>query len=82
MRLKAKRDRHAEDKFVYEQGQENGIKIGREDGIKIGQEHERKKNIKVLIRSMRSLGAANEQIVNVLMKEYELSKEEAEEKLQ
>ena len=73
MRLKEKRDRHAEDKFVYEQGQENGIKIG--------QEHEREKNIKVLIRSMRSIGAANEQIVNVLMKEYELSKEEAEEKI-
>ena len=65
LRLKARRDKYAEDKFVYTQGQENGINCERERGIK------------ALINSMRSIEAANEQIVNALIKEYGLSKEDA-----
>lgn len=69
LRLQAKRDREAEDEFVYEQGQENGIKIGREEGMKS------------LINSMRGINATDEQIVNALVKEYGISQKEAESRL-
>ncbi len=61
MKLKAKRDRRAEDKFVYVQGRMA----------------ERKEGIKSLINSMRTINATDEQIVNALVKEYGLSREEA-----
>ena len=77
MRLKAKRDRQAEDMFVYE----SGIKIGREDGIKIGREDEREKSIKILVNTLREHGDTDEQIVRSLMEKYGLSKEKAEGKL-
>ncbi len=73
LRLQAKRDREAEDEFVYEQGQENGIKIGMEEGIKEG--------MKSLINSMRGINATDEQIVNALVKEYGISQKEAESRL-
>lgn len=69
LRLQAKRDREAEDEFVYEQGQENGIKIAREEGMKS------------LINSMRGINATDEQIVNALVKEYGISQKEAESRL-
>ena len=69
MRLKAKRDREAEDEFVLEQGK------------KIGREYEREKSIKILITTLRGHGLTDEQIVSDLMEKYELSKEEAEEKI-
>lgn len=69
MRLKAKRDRQAEDEYVYE----SGIKVGRED--------EREKSIKILVNTLREHGDTDEQIVRSLMEKYGLSKEEAEGKL-
>lgn len=69
LRLQAKRDRKAEDDFVYEQGRENGMKAGREEGLKS------------LIHSMQRIDATQEQIVNALVEEYGLSREEAERKL-
>ena len=38
---------------------------------------ERKEGIKSLINSMRTINATDEQIVNALVKEYGLSREEA-----
>ncbi|MDE7267074.1 MAG: Rpn family recombination-promoting nuclease/putative transposase [Lachnospiraceae bacterium] len=64
-RLKAKRDRKAEDDFVFEQG-----RIA-----------EREAGMKSLINSMHSINATNEQIINALMTEYKLSHEEALERL-
>ncbi len=85
MRLKAKRDRQAEDMFVYESGikagREDGMKAGREDGMKIGREDEREKSIKILVNTLREHGVIDEQIVRSLMEKYGLSKEEAEGKL-
>lgn len=81
LRLKAKRDREAEDGFVYGQGREDGIKIGRKDGIKIGQEKEKEKNIEILISTLRGHGLTDAQIASDLMEKYGLSKEEAEEKI-
>ena len=69
MRLKARRDREAEDEFVYE----SGIRLGRED--------EREKNIKILVSTLREHGVTDEQIIKNLMEKYELSQEEAEERL-
>lgn len=77
MRLKAKRDREAEDEFVLNQG----IEIGREDGIKIGRKEEREQNLKILISTLREYGGTDEQIVKSLMQKYGLSRDEAEEKL-
>ena len=68
-RLKAKRDRKAEDDFVFEQGREDGRIAEREEGMKS------------LINSMHSVNATNEQIVTALMTEYKLSHEEALERL-
>ena len=73
MRLKARRDREAEDEFVYE----SGIRLGR----KIGREDEREKNIKILVITLREHGVTDEQIVRNLMEKYELSQEDAEERL-
>lgn len=69
-RLKTKRDRKAEDDFVFEQGRMQGIEQGKEEGMKS------------LINSLRSINVTNEQIVTALMTEYKLSREDAEEKLQ
>ena len=65
MRLKAKRDRRAEDKFVYVQGQKDGIEIGKAQGFS------------VLIDYMRSNGLSDEQIIAELMVKCRLSREEA-----
>lgn len=85
MRLKAKRDREAEDEFVLNQGieigREDGIKIGRKDGIKIGREEEREQNLKILINTLHEYGGTDERIVKSLMQKYGLSRDEAEEKL-
>jgi len=70
MRLKAKRDRYAEDKFIRVQAEKEGMEKGIEHGIN------------ALVHSMRSINATDEQIINALMVEYELSQEEAQEKLQ
>lgn len=74
LRLQAKRDREAEDAFVYEQRQ----KKGREEGRKQGREE----GIQSLINSMREIKATDEQIRNALMKEYGISREDAEKRLQ
>lgn len=73
MRLKAKRDRRAEDMFVYESGR----KAGHEDGLKAGREE----SIKILVSTLREHGDTDEQIVRSLMEKYGLSQEEAEGKL-
>lgn len=65
MRLKAKRDRRAEDKFVYVQGQKDGIEIGKAQGFS------------VLIDYMRNNGLSDEQIITELMVKCGLSREEA-----
>ncbi len=65
MRLKAKRDRRAEDKFVYVQGQKDGIEIGKAQGFS------------VLIDYMRNNGLSDEQIIAELMVKCRLSREEA-----
>lgn len=69
LRLKAKRDRRAEDEFVFEQGREDGLKQGREDGVK------------ALINALHRNGYTDEQIMEELMTEYRMSREEAQEKL-
>lgn len=69
LRLKARRDREAQDEYVYEQGKEEGMKLGKEEGVKS------------LINSMREIKATDEQIINTLMKEYGLRREDVEEKL-
>ena len=65
MKLKAKRDRRAEDKFVYVQGQKDGIEIGKAQGFS------------VLIDYMRNNGLSDEQIIAELMVKCRLSREEA-----
>lgn len=62
MRLKAKRDREAEDEFVYNQGRKD----------------EREENIKTLITTLREHGHSDEQIVNDLMEKYGFDRKEAE----
>lgn len=69
MRLKAKRDRRAEDMFVYE----SGLKAGRED--------EREESIKILVSTLLEHGDTDEQIAGILMEKYGLSQEEAEGRL-
>ncbi len=66
MRLKFKRDRQAEDEFVFEQGRKAGISQGMEK----------------LIRALRKNNYTDEQIVTELMEAFDLSREEAQEKLQ
>ena len=65
MKLKAKRDRRAEDKFVYVQGQKDGIEIGKVQGFS------------VLIDYMRSNGLSDEQIITELMVKCGLSRDDA-----
>lgn len=62
MRLKFKRDRQAEDEFVFEQGRKIGM-----DG---------------LIKALRKNNYTDEQIVTELMEAFDLSRKEAQEKLQ
>lgn len=69
MRLKAKSDRRAEDKYVYNQGH----KAGREEGIEIG----KSQSLTIFINYMRKNGLSDVQIVEELMTEYGLSYEEA-----
>ena len=64
-RLKAKRDRKAEDDFVYEQGRI----VEREAGIRS------------LVNVLRRNGYSDEQIVSELITEYGISHEEALERL-
>lgn len=64
-RLKAKRDREAEDEFIFEQGKAQGTEHG----------------IKSVINSMRTVHATDEQIITALMTEYNLSREEAQERI-
>ncbi|NDO49172.1 Rpn family recombination-promoting nuclease/putative transposase [Lachnospiraceae bacterium MD335] len=66
MRLKFKRDRRAEDEFVFEQGRKAGISQGMEK----------------LIKALRKNNYTDEQIVTELMEAFDLSREEAQEKLQ
>ena len=77
MRLKAKRDRRAEDKFVYVQGQKDGkaqgIEIGKTQGIEIG----KMQGLAMLIDYMRNNGLSDEQIITELMVKCGLSREEA-----
>lgn len=85
MRLKAKRDRRAEDMFVYESGlkagREDGLKQGREDGLRQGREDEREESIKILVSTLREHGDTDEQIAGILTEKYGLSQDEAEKRL-
>ena len=73
MRLKAKRDRRAEDKYIYYQGQKDGMEKGRIEG--------RIESIKSLVNILRKNGLSDEQIVEELMTECGLSREEASDML-
>lgn len=64
-RLKAKRDREAEDEFVYLQGKDEGIKIAEQKGIES------------FINAFRRNGYTDEQIAAELMTEYKIDREEA-----
>lgn len=69
LRLKAKRDREAEDEYVFEQGREEGKKLEREDGLQR------------LINILRRNNYPDEEIIKELMIEYNLNREDAEQKL-
>ncbi|MDE7206364.1 MAG: Rpn family recombination-promoting nuclease/putative transposase [Lachnospiraceae bacterium] len=77
MRLKAKRDRRAEDSFIREQGIEigksQGIEIGKSQGIEIG----KSQSLNILINILRKNGLSDEQIAQELAAECGLSREEA-----
>ena len=73
MKLKAKRDRRAEDKFVYVQGQKDGIEKGRSEGIEIG----KRQGLNSLINCLRRTNCSEEQIIQELMTEYGLSRDDA-----
>ena len=73
MKLKAKRDRRAEDKYVYYQGQKDGFRDGKEKGKLEG----RLESIKGMIKILRKNGFSVEQIVEELVAECGLSREEA-----
>lgn len=77
LRLKAKRDREAEDEYVFEQGKEEGIKLGREEGTKL----EREDGLQRLINILRRNNYPDEDIIKELMIEYNLNREDAEQKL-
>ena len=81
MRLKAKRDRRAEDAFIRKQGIEQGIEIGKSQGIEIGKsqgiEIGKAQSLTIFVNYMRKNGLADEQIVEELMAEYGLSREDA-----
>jgi len=89
MRLKAKRDRRAEDKYVYNQGHKAGIEIGKSQGIEIGKsqgieigkqqgiEIGKQQSLHIFINYMRKNGLSDEHIVKELMTEYGLSREDA-----
>lgn len=64
-RLKAKRDREAEDEFVYLQGKDEGIKIAEQKGIES------------FINAFRRNGYTDEQIAAELMTEYKIDREKA-----
>ena len=65
MKLKAKRDRRAEDKYVYYQGQKDGMEKGRIESIK------------KMINILRKNGFSDDQIVEELVAECGLNHEEA-----
>lgn len=69
LRLKAKRDREAEDEYVFEQGREEGKKLEREEGLQR------------LINILRRNNYPDEEIIKELMIEYNLNREDAEQKL-
>jgi len=73
MRLKAKRDRYAEDQFIRVQAEKEGM----EKGMKKATE----KGISALVHSMRGINATDEQIINALMTAYGFSQEEVQEKV-
>lgn len=85
LRLKARRDREAQDEYVYERGKEEGVRLGREDGIKVGKEEgaklEREEGIQKLVNSLRRNNYSDEEIIKELMTEYKLDREDAEQKL-
>ena len=89
MRLKAKRDRRAEDKYVYYQGQKDGMEKGRIEGkeegrlegIKEGRIEGKEEGIKSLVNILRKNGLSDEQIVEELVSECGLSREEASDML-
>ncbi|MCR4572743.1 MAG: hypothetical protein K5787_03160 [Lentisphaeria bacterium] len=66
-------------------GEERGIKIGEERGIKIGEERgeekERRKSIRFFIQGCRNLGIDKEDIAKQLMDMYQLSHDDAMEKV-
>lgn len=73
MRLKAKRDRYAEEQFIRLKAEKEGM----EKGVKKATE----KGISALVHSMRGINATDEQIINALIMEYGLSQDEAQEKV-
>lgn len=85
MRLKAKRDRYAEEQFIRVQAEKEGMAKGFEQGMAKGLEQGMAKgveqSINIFVHSMRGINATDEQIINALMTEYGLSQEDAQEKV-
>ncbi len=50
---------------------------GRQDGWRKGQQDERREGIKALINSLKSFSIPDEMIVNQLMEQYRLNKDDA-----
>jgi len=72
-RQKAKRDREAEDEFVYLRGKDEGVKEGMQKELKIAEQ----KGIESFINAFRRNGYTDEQIATELMTEYKISREKA-----
>lgn len=81
MRLKAKRDRYAEEQFIRVQAEKEGMAKGLEQGMTKGLEQGLEQGMNALVHFMRSINATDEQIINALMTEYGISKEEAQERV-
>ncbi len=64
-----------------EQFKDEGRREGKAEGIVEGADKEREKSIRVLIDALRDFGAGEDAIVDRLMRDYSLSREQAESKV-
>ncbi len=63
--------------LLMEEGRQDGWKKGQQDGWRKGQQDERREGIKALINSLKSFSIPDEMIVNQLMEQYRLNKDDA-----
>lgn len=69
MRLKAKRNQYAKEKFIRVHAEKEGMKKAMEKGIS------------TVVHSMRGINATDKQIIHALITEYGLSQKEAHERV-